>query len=108
MNETHAECSLDVWLCGQIYVWGMGANGQLGNGSSQNELSPYRLDPGVPVREVLAGFHCTLVVNSGGTVYVTGEGAGPSVQTLTLLPATKDFAVKKVRFLDPSAFSALL
>ncbi len=70
---------------GQLYAWGMGANGVIGNGSSADAIVPARVSnqmPGGVVPVALEGGSSTaLVLASNGTVYAWGSNSNGQLGT---------------------------
>ena len=80
--------SVAVASDGSIWAWGMGASGQLGDGSTADATTPTAVDmpAGTPVTQVAAGGAHTLALTSGGLVFgwgsdVFGQLATPLVLT---------------------------
>ncbi|KAM9476980.1 E3 ubiquitin-protein ligase HERC2-like [Clarias gariepinus] len=59
---------------GDVYTFGDGAHGQLGHGSTNNELLPKKVE-GIdgPAKQVTCGSHHTLVLMPSGTLFTFGR-----------------------------------
>lgn len=68
--------SVAVGLAGQVWAWGQGTEGELGNGKLVNRLRPVpvQLPKGVKVKAVRAGFHFTVALTTDGRVLTWGDG----------------------------------
>ena len=66
--------SLAVGSDGKVYAWGANSQGRLGDGTTDNKLSPVAvtLASGVSATAVSAGFAHSLAVGSDGKVYAWG------------------------------------
>jgi alpha-tubulin suppressor-like RCC1 family protein len=69
--------SLALTTDGQVFAWGYGFQGQLGNGSIDNQLSPVAVDAtgvlaGKTVTGISAGFYHSVAVTSDGKVAAWG------------------------------------
>jgi len=60
----------------QVYAWGSGRNGQLGNNEWVGSLTPVRIESlaAVPVRQVVCGAIHTMVLAEDGNIYSWGGG----------------------------------
>lgn len=88
---------------GKVYTFGDGSRGQLGHGTSANEVKP-KLVAGVdgPASQIACGRHHTLVLGSSGQLWAFGSGAkgqignghmdGSLTPTLIQFPRTTDGA----------------
>ncbi|MBI4499734.1 MAG: hypothetical protein HY700_01110, partial [Gemmatimonadetes bacterium] len=87
----------DEHACGrtsanQIYCWGYGLNGQLGNGGTGNNLSPSPISSAVSFASVAAGGLMTCGLTSTGTGYCWGDntygglGTGSTSASPSLTP----------------------
>ncbi len=90
--------SLALGSDGQVYSWGFGASGQLGNGATADSTTPVQvtLPPGPPVSGIAAGGAHSLALTTGGQVLawgsdVFGQLASPLVASL---PADSDVPVQ--------------
>ena len=82
---TYASCGKEHMACvsdaGEVYIWGRGAQGQLGLGEHRCEVSQPLPLPGIgnlpqdPVVSVSCGVRHTLVVTNRGYVFAMGEAA---------------------------------
>ncbi|MDQ1074609.1 MULTISPECIES: hypothetical protein [Microbacterium] len=73
------EHSLAVTTDGDVWAWGRGTEGQLGNGEAQNSAVPVPARSGlqgVPVGQVSAGGNRSLALTKDGAVWAWGDGAG--------------------------------
>ena len=84
--------SVAVASDGSVWAWGMGASGQLGDGTTADATTPtaVSMPAGTPVTQVAAGGAHTLALTTGGLVFgwgsdVFGQLATPLVQ----LPARR-------------------
>jgi alpha-tubulin suppressor-like RCC1 family protein len=62
----------------KIYCWGRGTDGQLGNNSTSNSLTPVAVDTsgvlsGKTIVSMVAGSHHTVVLDSNGKIYTWGK-----------------------------------
>lgn len=55
-----------------VYCWGMGSNGQLGNGSGEDSLVPVRVSGDLAFKAVSAGWLYTCALTTSGTLYCWG------------------------------------
>src|SRR5262249_12963581 len=70
-------CLLALTACGPFSLWSFGfnGNGELGEGTTTNRLSPVAVD--APWRMVAAGFQHSVALRDDGTVWAWGDnGAG--------------------------------
>jgi prepilin-type N-terminal cleavage/methylation domain-containing protein len=72
--------SLAVTSDGQVYAWGGGSSGRLGNGASANSAVPVAVDTsgalaGKAVTQVSAHFYHSLALTSDGQLYAWGANA---------------------------------
>ncbi|KAF5898054.1 putative E3 ubiquitin-protein ligase HERC4, partial [Clarias magur] len=59
---------------GEVYTFGEGAQGQLGHGSTNNELLPKKVESiDEPAKQVTCGSHHTLVLMPSGTLFTFGR-----------------------------------
>lgn len=63
---------------GNAYAWGLNSNGQLGDGTTQEQLTPVQvtqgdIPSGVSIEQVSAGGNHTLALGSDGKVYAWGS-----------------------------------
>ncbi|KAI6234447.1 Protein kinase domain-containing protein [Aphelenchoides fujianensis] len=60
---------------GQVFVWGCGADGRLGTGTTDDVRVPLKLD--IPTKQLIAnvkvGPDCTVLITSSGTIIVMGS-----------------------------------
>jgi alpha-tubulin suppressor-like RCC1 family protein len=68
--------SVAVNSVGQVYTWGRGEQGELGNGAFKSRLRPVRvrLPKGVKVTSARAGFEFAVALTSTGKVLTWGDG----------------------------------
>ncbi|WP_240416491.1 cadherin-like beta sandwich domain-containing protein [Paenibacillus periandrae] len=67
---------------GTVWVWGYNFSGQLGNGSTSNNLIPTQVVPGVSgIIQVTAASNATFLLKSDGTVLVAGQYVGDGTTT---------------------------
>ena len=59
-----------------LYSWGMGTDGQLGNGGTTKESIPFRVSmpTGVTAVAITGGLDSSLAIGSDGNLYAWGEG----------------------------------
>jgi len=57
---------------GSLWTWGANSLGQIGDGTTSNRLSPYRIDVGAEWSDIAAGKFYTLAVRSDGTLWAWG------------------------------------
>lgn len=60
---------------GEAYCWGRGADGELGNGTVANSLTPARVQSGVTFKAVSAGEAHTCALDKAGRAYCWGWNA---------------------------------
>ncbi|XP_033112056.1 E3 ubiquitin-protein ligase MYCBP2-like [Anneissia japonica] len=58
---------------GDVYAFGMGNHGQLGQGDTENRYSACRVPVNEPIIQVAAGNHHTVLLASSGCVYTFGQ-----------------------------------
>ncbi len=61
-----------VTTSGTTYCWGRGGEGQLGNGSPDEQLTPVAISGGLISASVSAGFDYTCGVTTSGAAYCWG------------------------------------
>ncbi|MGN0106776.1 MAG: RCC1-like domain-containing protein, partial [Hominilimicola sp.] len=59
---------------GNVYTWGAGANGQLGDGSASDSSAPVKAAIDIPVTQLSARCDQILAIAENGDVYVWGNG----------------------------------
>ncbi len=78
ISSVRAGCEDTIALTttGRVLTWGLGVEGQLGNGSTRNRTTPgyVRLPKGTKVTGISAGCHDNLAVTSRGQVLAFGQG----------------------------------
>ncbi|MBL8954612.1 MAG: DUF4215 domain-containing protein, partial [Myxococcaceae bacterium] len=72
-SGTNHTCALNAG--GQVYCWGGGANGRLGNGGTANQTTPQLVPSLTGVTHLAAGSTHNCVVNATGEVWCWGGGA---------------------------------
>jgi alpha-tubulin suppressor-like RCC1 family protein len=86
--------SLAVKSDGTVWAWGLNTNGQLGDGTTTQRLSPVAVTGLTGVVAVAAGVSHSLAIKSDGTVYAWGGNAkgqlgdGTTTQRLSPVPVT--------------------
>ncbi len=67
--------SMAIGSDGNVYTWGDGANGALGNGGTANETTPVKvsLPAGVTATAIAAERYSVLVIGSNGVLYAWGQ-----------------------------------
>lgn len=67
--------SIAVCNSGEVYAWGAGEYGQLGNGLRYDKLSPERVrfSEDLKIQKVAAGKHHTMILTDQGYLYACGE-----------------------------------
>jgi alpha-tubulin suppressor-like RCC1 family protein len=65
-----------VTVTGDGYCWGLGFNGQLGNGARLSSVPPVRVSGGLTFSDVQAGEWNTCGLTTGGKVYCWGGAFG--------------------------------
>jgi len=58
---------------GDLFVWGINDNGELGIGKQIEQPVPKRLDLGFEIRSVSCGYYHTAIVSKSGEIYTTGS-----------------------------------
>ena len=70
--------TLAVTEAGELWAWGLGAQGRLGPNDGQDRLVPTRVDPQhfahAPISAVAAGESHSAAVTAGGALYTWGTG----------------------------------
>jgi len=76
---------------GKLFAFGYGAFGQLGQGNTQDELTPVEIAGALAGKRVVsmaAAFHHSLAVCDDGSLYAFGQGVeGQLVQSLAQFPS---------------------
>ncbi|KAG0562187.1 hypothetical protein KC19_9G125100 [Ceratodon purpureus] len=70
--------TLAITRAGEVFSWGCNSHGQLGHGTTQEELRPRQIeqfDESNPVAQVSAGVSHTLAVTKSGQLYSWGYGS---------------------------------
>src|SRR5271169_6231909 len=83
--------SMAIGSDGNLYTWGYNADGELGNGTTNNSSTPavITLAPGITATAISAGFEHSAAVGSNGKVYTWGYngfgqlGDGTTTNSLT-------------------------
>jgi alpha-tubulin suppressor-like RCC1 family protein len=65
--------SLAITSSGELYSWGLNANGQLGDGTLVNKTSPTRIGTATDWIDVACGDYHSLALKSNGAVYAWGK-----------------------------------
>ena len=67
--------SIAVCNNGEVYAWGAGEYGQLGNGTRYDKTSPERMrfSEQLSIQKVAAGKHHTMILTDNGYLYACGE-----------------------------------
>lgn len=75
-NIVHVSCgenhSCAVDSSGKAYCWGFNANGQLGNGSNNQENNPVEVSGLTNVKRIEAGYASSCAITTNGNVYCWG------------------------------------
>jgi alpha-tubulin suppressor-like RCC1 family protein len=83
---------------GSVWAWGMGASGQLGDGSTADAVTPtaVAMPAGTPVSQVAAGGAHTLALTTGGLVFDWGSDVFGQLATPLVLaqPVDSDVPVQ--------------
>jgi len=58
---------------GDLFVWGINDNGELGIGKQVEQPIPKRLDLGFEIRSVSCGYYHTAIVSKSGDIYTAGS-----------------------------------
>jgi alpha-tubulin suppressor-like RCC1 family protein len=64
---------------GEIYTWGLGSNGRIGNNAAQSVSSPVQLGSETTWNVVSAGFYHALAVKTDGTLWAWGQNTNMSI-----------------------------
>ncbi len=97
MGAAGGDHSLAVGSNGVLYAWGLGIDGQLGNGTTTTSLTPVpvSLPAGVVPVAVAAGDDHSLALGSNGTLYAWGYNGfgqlGNGTKTNELTPIAVSF-----------------
>lgn len=86
---------------GQVYAWGAGSEGQLGNGSNANSTVPVAVDTsgvlaGKRIVRVAAGQDFALALDADGLVYAWGNGANGRLGTGSSASSAVPVAVRTI------------
>jgi len=77
--------SVALSTTGDVYTWGYGLDGRLGNGSSTNTLIPTIIDiNGGEIIEISAGGSNTAAINSNGQLYTCGDNLNGQIGDNTI------------------------
>jgi alpha-tubulin suppressor-like RCC1 family protein len=57
---------------GSLWAWGANSNGQVGDGTINNRLTPFQVSPGSTWTDVTAGKFYTVAIKSDGTLWAWG------------------------------------
>ena len=84
--------SLAIDENGALWAWGLNNNGQIGDGTTNNSLTPIKIMNGTSFKEVSAGGNYSLAISEDGTLYAwganekgqLGTGNTTSLQTPTI------------------------
>ncbi len=85
-----------VDTAGNVHTWGYNAQGQLGDGSTQNDPLPKQIAPSVlkNIKKVAAGRYSVLALNENGKLYGWGwNGYGQLGNGTTNSPVTNPIAI---------------
>jgi alpha-tubulin suppressor-like RCC1 family protein len=91
--------SLALASDGTIYAWGMGSDGQLGNGTTTNSTVPVAVTTtgtpmaGKTITSISAGYYHSLALASDGTVYAWGGGSDGQLGNSTTADSSVPVAV---------------
>ena len=69
-------CVSAITEAGDLYCWGYNAYGQVGNGTTESQLTPYHVLSGEKVKSVTCSsshFPCILVITEAGDLYCWGD-----------------------------------
>lgn len=61
-------------MSGEVYSWGYGENGQLGNGDVQNSEKPIKVDTLTNIKKIEAYKQISIAIDNAGRIYTWGEG----------------------------------
>lgn len=59
---------------GEVYAWGLGTNGQIGNGETISQNAPVKVEGLSDIKKVEAYKNISLALSNDGIVYIWGEG----------------------------------
>ena len=87
--------SLALESNGTVWAWGKNANGQLGNGSTTDSLTPVQVifAPGVTITAIAGGGFHSLALDSNGVLWAWGQGGngqlgnGPTTDSSVPVPS---------------------
>jgi alpha-tubulin suppressor-like RCC1 family protein len=88
-GSSHA-CAIKT---GNLYCWGLNANGQLGTGDATNRLAPVQITSIGAVTEVSAGLNFTCAIVTGGAVKCWGLGTSGQLGNATVASSLIPVAV---------------
>jgi len=64
---------LAVTESGDLYAWGSGANGRIGNNSTANVRTPLHIMPGLKFEMVATGYRHSMALTTDGRIYAWGQ-----------------------------------
>jgi alpha-tubulin suppressor-like RCC1 family protein len=74
MIDTGLQHCIGITKNGQVYTWGKGERGQLGNGQYDNLFEPCLVKLPLEAKYISAGFSHSTAILSDGSVYIWGKG----------------------------------
>lgn len=99
--------SLALAANGQVYAWGSGSSGQLGNGSTGSQTPlPVNLPAGVGATAVAAGFGHSLAIGSDGRLYAWGQNTAGQLGDGSTTQRTSPVMVNLPAGVAPTAVAA--
>jgi alpha-tubulin suppressor-like RCC1 family protein len=85
--------TLGLTKSGDIYAWGMGTSGQLGDNAIQTRSSPVAVIGGLKFRDIMAGTDFSMGLTKDGTLYAWGLNTAGQLGQGNIFPKSSPVAV---------------